>query len=82
MTGLSRVDNCANPSCKAKFKRLGEGTMSVFAIDQAELWGLPAETKQKVVWLCNQCSSSLYVRADHHRRIFQLVHKGRRLAAA
>ena len=56
--------------------------MSVFAIDQPQLWDLPADSKQKVVWLCARCSLLLDVRADHHRHVIQLIHKARRGMAA
>ena len=81
MTAFLRVDCCANANCRAKFKRLSEGTTSVFAINKPELWGLPASTKQKVVWLCAQCSSSLDVRIDYRHHVIQLVHKERQVAA-
>ena len=81
MTGFLTVDCCANANCRAKFKRLSEGTTSVFAINKPELWGLPASAKQKVVWLCAQCSSSLDVRIDYRHHVIHLVHKERQVAA-
>ena len=79
--GLFRVDTCANPNCEAKFKRLGEGKIWVFDIDKPKLWGLPANTKQKSVWLCGQCSSLFSVRADHNRHTIMLARKARGAAA-
>jgi hypothetical protein len=81
MTVLSSVDKCANPKCEAKFKRLGEGKLSVFRVGAPELWGFPFDTKQKVVWLCANCSQSLYVRADYHHKVIKIIHKERGAAA-
>jgi hypothetical protein len=75
MTVLSSVKTCANPDCKARFKRLGEGKITVFPIGNPELWRLPAGTKRKVVWLCVHCSSSLAVQADYRHHTIRLVHK-------
>jgi hypothetical protein len=77
MTQLPPVHTCANPDCKTSFTSLGEGKLSACPVDNPESWGLPADTKQKVVWLCRRCSSSLYVRADHHRDAIELVRKAR-----
>jgi hypothetical protein len=76
VTPLPTVSTCANPNCKAQFKRLGEGEMRAFRIDHPQLWGLPGDAKQKVIWLCNQCSLSMYVRLDRHQHVIQFVHKG------
>jgi hypothetical protein len=82
MTELYKVGNCANPECTEQFRRLGEGTMSVFVIAEPELWGLPPDTRQKVVWLCSRCSSSLYVRADYRHHGIRLLHKPRQQISA
>ncbi len=79
---FSTVDTCANPDCRAEFRRLGEGKLSVIPIEDGKLWGLPADTKQKVVWLCSRCSLSFYVRADHRNHVIRVVHKARRSATA
>ena len=84
MTPLPTVSTCANPDCKAQFKRLGEGEVRVFPIDHPQLWDLPADAKQKVVWLCSQCSLSMYVLLDRHHHVIQFVQKwgeGRRAVA-
>jgi hypothetical protein len=76
------VNICVNPDCQAEFKRLGEGQLTVLPVKKPELWGLPKHAKQKVVWLCKRCSSSMYVRADHQRHAIQILQKPRRSAAA
>ena len=72
---LATVSTCANPNCKAQFKRLGEGEVRVFPINHPQLWGLSADARQKAVWLCHQCSLSMYVRLDRHHHVIQFVHK-------
>jgi hypothetical protein len=75
MAGLPEIHSCANSRCRATFRRLGEGIISVFAIDDPEAWGLPETARQKVVWLCQQCASSFCVRVDQSRHKIQVAHK-------
>lgn len=72
------VSSCANPKCSSQFRRLGEGKLAVFAIDDPVAWGLPEQTKQKAVWLCNACAAEMYIRLDRRHHTVQLVHKNRR----
>jgi hypothetical protein len=69
------VNECANPSCSAKFLRLGEGHLSVFPVDDPNAWGLPKHSRQKAVWLCNECASTMYVRLDRRRHLIHVAHK-------
>ena len=61
------LDKCANPRCKAEFKRLGPGRLYVFPISDPERWGLPKNSKQKVMWLCAEC-------IRHKRILFDRQH--------
>lgn len=69
------VNECANPSCRAKFLRLAEGHLSVFPVDDPKAWGLPKHSRQKAVWLCNECASTMYVRLDRRRHLVHVAHK-------
>ncbi|MBV8205215.1 MAG: hypothetical protein JO041_00340 [Acidobacteria bacterium] len=69
------LSSCANASCAEQFRRLGDGKVYAFPIDDPENWGLPAHLKQKVVWLCRACSAAHYVRLDRRRHRVQLVHR-------
>lgn len=75
MPDKTRISVCANPNCGSEFRRLGEGTLAVFSVDDSEEWGLPKHKKQKAVWLCNECASQMYVRLDRLHHAVQLVHK-------
>ena len=75
MAYIPQVGKCANPKCTAKFRRLGDGRISVIFIDHPEAWGLPEHAKQKVVWLCDECSSLLDIRVDHGGYLVHLVDK-------
>ncbi len=55
---------CANPECHAEFKRLGTGKIYSLPVTQSQAWGLPADVKQKVVWLCSKCAASKDVEFD------------------
>ena len=78
---IPQVGTCANPRCTAKFRRLGEGRISVISTDDPEAWGLPEHIKQKVVWLCDECSSLLDIRVDHGSCLVHLIEKPRNWAA-
>jgi hypothetical protein len=70
------VGTCANPACNAEFMRLGEGAISVFHVNgDSEAWGLPAQARQKVVWLCDKCCERFYVRLDRRRHTVHVVQK-------
>jgi hypothetical protein len=50
------VQKCANPSCSATFRRLGEGRL--FA---AEAAGDGRSRRLEYFWLCNSCSRTMTV---------------------
>jgi hypothetical protein len=66
---LPELAKCANPGCKAEFKRLGTGTIYTLPVTESQAWGLPANVKQKVVWLCSKCAMTKQVEFDrqHHQ---------------
>ncbi len=78
MSGLPDVSTCANPKCHAEFKRLGEGRLSVFRVDDPESWGLPSDLRQKVLWLCDHCAATVYLRLDRRHKTVQVVHRSDR----
>jgi hypothetical protein len=55
------LGKCANPECRCEFKRMGTGRIYTLHVSDPQRWGLPAHTKQKVVWLCAKC--------DHHKKV-------------
>lgn len=75
MAEASVVYECANGPCKKEFRRMGEGKLYAFQIDDPNAWGLPPHMKQKAVWLCRECASSHYVRLDRKRHAVQLVRR-------
>jgi hypothetical protein len=62
-----QIGKCANPDCRAEFKRLGTGKIYSLPVTQPQAWGLPSNIKQKVVWLCANCASSNNVEFDEQR---------------
>ena len=77
MTEAPQVSHCANPECASEFRRLSQGRLAVFAIDDPAKWGLPQQTRQKAVWLCDGCAAQMYVRLDRRRYAVRVVHKRR-----
>lgn len=77
MPNTPRVSKCANPECDSEFRRLREGTLAVFPVNDPLAWGLSENTRQKAVWLCHTCASQMYVRLDCRHHIVQLVRKSR-----
>jgi hypothetical protein len=65
------------PEMYAEFRRLGDGRISVISIDDPQAWGLPERAKQKVVWLCDECSSLLDIRVDHGSYLVHIIKKPR-----
>lgn len=55
---------CANPECRAEFKRLGSGQIYTLPVTRPQDWGLPPQSRQKVVWLCARCALSKHVEFD------------------
>ena len=79
---VSDVTTCINPECKQKFLRMGEGFLSAYFVDDPAAWGLPPHVKQKVVWICEECSHSYYVRLDRRNHCVTLVHRPVKYRAA
>jgi len=63
------LKTCANQDCHAEFKRLGDGRIYTLPVSEPQAWGLPPQSKQKVVWLCSKCAMSKQVEFDreHHQ---------------
>ncbi len=78
------LDTCANPTCRAKFKKLGEGVLFAKSVDDALAWGLPRGKRQKVVWLCAECAKNFDLVFDHSKKhvVLQRRTARRRGAAA
>lgn len=74
MGDVPGVHTCANSKCHEQFRRLGDGKLYAFTVDDPQNWGLPAHLKQKVVWLCSACADLMYVRLDRRHHRVQLVH--------
>lgn len=66
---------CANPECKAEFKRLGMGKLYTLAVTDSKSWGLPASIKQKVAWLCANCATGYDVEFDLQHCQVRLVER-------
>jgi hypothetical protein len=73
MDARSDVSTCANPKCHSKFVRFGDGELFVFPIADPQPWGLPTHAKQKVLWLCEKCCSSSFIRLDRRHHCAQIV---------
>ena len=73
MEARSDVSKCANPECKSKFTRLGDGELFVFAVPDPKAWGLPTHVKQKVFWLCDHCCGDHSIRIDRRHHLGQVV---------
>jgi hypothetical protein len=59
-----KLGKCVNPDCESEFKRLGTGDIYSLHVSEPRNWGLPAHTRQKVVWLCSKCAATKRVRFD------------------
>ena len=75
MAETPEVGVCANAACNVEFRRMGEGKLYVFPVPDPQNWGLPEHMKQKVVWLCGQCSATMYVRLDRRRHLVHVAHR-------
>jgi hypothetical protein len=60
----AELGKCANPECRAEFKRLGNGKIYTLPVRRPQDWGLPPQSRQKVVWLCARCALSKRVEFD------------------
>jgi hypothetical protein len=68
---------CANPECQAEFKRLGTGRIYTLQVNKPLAWGLPAQIKQKVAWLCQNCALTYEVEFDQQHCQVLLVRRER-----
>lgn len=75
MNARADVATCANPECKSKFTRLGDGELFVFPVSDPKAWGLPPQVRQKVFWLCNHCCPKFHVRVDRRHHSAQVVQR-------
>jgi len=73
----SKLEKCANPDCDAEFKRLGTGKLYTLPVTRPQAWGLPANIKQKVVWLCSRCALNTEVEFDKQHCQVLLVKRER-----
>ena len=70
MEQLPNLSKCANPGCEASFLRMGEGSLTVFSVEEPGALGLPPDIHQKVVWLCARCAQHKYIQYDReHNRL-------------
>ena len=76
------ITSCVNPECQHKFLRMGEGHLSAFDVSDPVAWGLPEHVKQKVVWICEECSQGYYVRLDRRSHSVKLVRRAAKHRAA
>lgn len=72
-----QIGKCANPGCQVEFKRLGTGKIYTLPVSQPQAWGLPAHSKQKVVWLCAKCALTKEVEFDREHFQIQVVSRQR-----
>lgn len=70
-----QIGKCANPDCRAEFKRLGTGKIYTLPVTKPQAWGLPPSVKQKVVWLCAKCASGQEVEFDEQRFQVRVVRR-------
>lgn len=76
------ITTCINPECQHKFLRMGEGYLSAYDVSDPIAWGLPEHVKQKVVWICEECSHGYYVRLDRRSHTVILVRRPAKHRAA
>jgi len=74
---VAALGKCANPECKAEFKRLGTGKIYTQPVSHPQAWGLPPHVKQKVVWLCAKCAANSHVEFDQKQCQVRIVSRAR-----
>jgi hypothetical protein len=79
---VSDIATCINPDCAQKFLRLGEGYLTAYDVSDPVAWGLPPYAKQKVVWICEECSRLYFIRLDRRHHTVSLVHRRSKSRAA
>ncbi len=75
MTGVPKLGKCANPECPTEFRRLGTGKIFTLRVNDPKAWGLPADVRQKVVWLCGKCSLTSEIAFDARQHQVRVVKK-------
>jgi hypothetical protein len=68
----ANVSKCANPQCEQEFKKLGEGKLFVRRGEKGD-----KDSKQKALWLCEECAVQFDLRYDRHQREYHLVRRRR-----
>lgn len=58
---------CFNPSCRSRFRRLGDGKLFIEPTRD-----IGKSESRRVVWLCGGCSQDHTLRYDRERRDFIL----------
>jgi hypothetical protein len=81
MRGRKSLDKCANDNCSAKFRSLGEGELFVFPVSNPRVWQLPHGSRQKILWLCDDCCKTLALELDENSARVRVVARETRKAA-
>ena len=68
----ANISECANPECERKFERMGTGKVFVHPAKKEE-----QGTKQKALWLCENCLKTFELQHDEVRQEFVLVRRQR-----
>ena len=69
------LDKCANDHCSAKFKSLGEGELFVFPVNNPGAWQLPHGSRQKILWLCDDCRKIFTLELDGNSTQVRVVRR-------
>ena len=70
MAEVSSVAKCANPECKMKFRRLGEGKLYIRPLKHTNGAN---RANQKAAWLCDKCSADFDLRFDRRNEMFTVI---------
>ena len=81
MHGRKSLDKCANDNCSAEFKSLGEGQLFVFPVSNPGAWKLPHGSRQKILWLCDDCCKTLALELDNDSTRVRVVRRENQKAA-
>lgn len=73
--GVPKLGKCANPGCPTEFRRLGAGKIFTLRVNDPADWGLPADVRQKVVWLCGKCSMTSEIAFDGEQHQVRVIKK-------
>jgi hypothetical protein len=75
------LEKCANDSCSATFKSLGEGELFVFPVSNPRAWQLPNGSRQKILWLCDDCCKIFTLQVDSNSTHVRVVRRETQKAA-